>query len=79
MSGYLTLSFSKQKAKETLERKHQNSNNHPHGNHFNSNWHPGWHRSTWKNRKKGLFNYAEIINRKFIVVYIIMRIVYTIK
>lgn len=41
MSSYLTLSFSKQKAEETLERKHQNSNNHPHGNHLNINWHQG--------------------------------------
>lgn len=41
MSSYLTLSFSKQKAEETLERKHQNSNNHPHGNHLQMNWHPG--------------------------------------
>lgn len=41
MSSYLTLSFSKEKAEETLERKHQNSNNHPHGNHLNINWHPG--------------------------------------
>lgn len=41
MSSYLTLSFSKQKAEETLERKHENSNNHPRGNHLSINCHLG--------------------------------------
>lgn len=37
--GYLTLSFSKQEAEETLERKHQKSNNHPHSNRLQIKWH----------------------------------------
>lgn len=41
VSRYLTSSFTKQKAEGTLERKHQNSNDHPHGNRLQSNWYWG--------------------------------------
>lgn len=81
-SGYLTLSFSKQEAEETLERKHQKSNNHPHSNRLHVKQHLGWHRFTCNNRKK-LFILpvycAKVIDKKFIVEYIIIRILYIMK
>lgn len=37
MLSYLAVSFSKQEAEKTLERKHQQSKSHPHGNRLHIN------------------------------------------
>lgn len=44
--NYLTTSFSEQETEETLERKHYQGNDHPHGNCLSINQQMGWQRST---------------------------------